>query len=89
MHFITSSISNSANNNSNSNSSVFNSTCPEDEYGNHDWAPAKCTEPAQCYNCNEYRDDKFGQHSFYTHDDGLRDCSYCGILYDVYIASLD
>lgn len=62
--------------------------CPEDKNGNHDWAPAKCTEPAQCYNCNAYRDDKLGQHKFYTDDDGFCDCTYCGIVYDVYIDSL-
>ena len=63
--------------------------CPEDKNGNHDWAPAKCTEPAQCYNCNAYRDDKLGQHKFYTDDDGFCDCTYCGIVYDDYINSKD
>ena len=77
------------NDNSQPNNNVFNTTCPEDEYGYHDWSPAKCTEPAQCYNCDAYRDDKLGEHSFYTDDDGFCDCSYCGILYTVYIASLD
>ena len=72
-----------------SNTNIYNTTCPASQHGNHDWAPAKCTEPAQCYNCDAYRDDKLGEHSFYTDDDGFCDCSYCGILYDVYIASLD
>jgi len=71
------------------NSNVFTSTCPADAYGNHDWSPARCTEPSQCYNCNAYRDDKLGEHSFYTDDDGFCDCSYCGMLYQVYINSLD
>lgn len=92
MHFVSPSINNSVSTNDNlnsTNSNVFNSICPADEYGNHDWAPAKCTEPAQCYNCNAYKDDKLGEHSFYTDDDGFCDCTYCGILYDVYIDSLD
>ena len=90
-YFISPTSNNSANNNDNpnSNSDVFNSTCPANEYGNHNWAPARCTEPAQCYNCDAYRDDKLGEHSFYTDDDGFCDCTYCGILYDVYINSLD
>ncbi len=94
LHFIPSSSNNPTNDNNNSdlgntNSNIYSSTCPEDEHGNHDWAPAKCTEPAQCYNCNTYRDDKLGNHSFYTDDDGFCDCTYCGILYEVYMDSLE
>ena len=73
----------------NDNFNVINSVCPEDEYGNHDWAPARCTEPAQCYNCNAYRDGKLGEHSFHTDDGGLCDCTYCGILYEIYMDSLN
>lgn len=61
--------------------------CPEDEYGNHDWSSAKCTAPAQCYNCNVYKDNKLGHHHFYTDKNGICDCSYCGMLYDDYIDS--
>ena len=81
-------------NNSNSSpnttlSDNYSNTCPADEYGYHDWSPARCTYPAHCYECGAYKDDILGEHSFYTDDDGLCDCSYCGILYEVYIASLN
>lgn len=84
--------SNSSTNNASTDNTFTTTTddkCPASQYGNHDWARAKCTEPAQCNYCDAYRDDKLGQHSFYTDSDGLCDCSYCGILYDVYIASLE
>lgn len=91
MHLISPTINDSANNNDNPNSSsnVFNSTCPADEYGNHNWSTANCTEPAQCYKCDAYRDDKLGEHSFDTNDDGLCSCWYCEMLYDVYIKSIE
>ena len=91
MYFISPSINNSTNNNdsSNSSSNIFNSTCPADEYGYHDWSTANCTKPSYCYECGAYRDDKLGQHHFHTDNDGLCSCWYCGILYEVYMDSLD
>lgn len=68
---------------------AFNSTCPASEYGYHDWSPARCTQPSQCYECGAYRDDKLGEHDFDTDNDGLCSCWYCGLLYEVYINSLD
>lgn len=76
-------------NNNSENSNNWNSTCPADEYGYHDWSTAKCTEPAHCYECGAYRDDKLGEHMFETDDDGLRSCWHCGMLYEVYIDSLN
>ena len=81
--------SNNDNSNSNSNSDVVSSNCPADEYGNHDWSTPTCVNPAQCYKCDAYKDDKLGQHSFWTDSDGFNECVYCGILYEVYTDSLE
>ena len=86
---INSTTSNNDNSNSNSNSNVVSSTCPADEYGNHDWSIPTCTNPAQCYKCDTYKDNTIGQHSFWTDSDGFNECMHCGILYEVYIDSLD
>lgn len=64
-----------------------NDTCPAAEYGHHDWASANCTEPAQCYNCGAYRDDRLGNHSWWENSDGFEECYYCDMLYDDYIDS--
>ena len=74
---------------SNSLTSAANAPCPAHEYGNHDWRRATCNEPAQCYNCDAYKDDVLGQHQFHTNNDGLCDCDYCGMLYDVYMNSIE
>lgn len=57
----------------------------DDKLGNHSWADATCTEPAECYVCGEYKDDKLGSHNWYESSDGVRECLYCGILYNDYI----
>lgn len=74
---------------SNSSNSYNSTTCPENEHGNHDWNSPTCSYPARCFNCGEYKDNTLGHHSFYTDDNGICDCSYCGILYEVYMDSLD
>ena len=91
MYFNPPSINSTTSNddNSNSNSNVVSSTCPADEYGNHDWSIPTCIKPAQCYKCDAYKDNTLGQHSFWTDSDGFNECMHCGILYEVYIDSLD
>ena len=80
--------SNNDESNSNSNSNVVSSTCPADEYGHHEWSVAHCTSPAYCYECGAYKDDTLGEQNFWTSND-ITECIYCGILYEVYIDSLD
>ena len=55
--------------------------CPEDKNGIHDWDVATCVEPAKCYNCGVYKDDKLGNRHIW--EEGK--CLDCGILYDDYI----
>ncbi len=60
-------------------------TCPEDEYGHHDWSPATCVRPACCYNCNAYKDNNLGYHKFELDDEtGIISCWYCYMLKEEY-----
>lgn len=68
--------------NGTTNSNTFNSTCPASQYGNHDWSSPTCIEPAQCYHCDAYRDDKLGNHSFSEWNDDC--CLYCDLSKDEY-----
>lgn len=65
--------------------SAIDTTCPEQEYGNHDWRAATCVEPAKCYNCGAYKDDKLGNHSWWENLYDIKECQYCSMLYDDYI----
>ena len=81
MYFISPLSSNSVNNN--------NTPCPANEYGNHDWSIPNCVEPAHCYDCGAYKDDKLGEHNFWVTSDDIKKCMHCGILYEVYMDSLN
>ncbi len=76
-------------NTNSSTSKVVNATaddeCPEQEYGNHDWSAATCVEPAKCYNCGVYKDDKLGNHSWWENLYDIKECQYCSMLYEDYI----
>ena len=61
--------------------SVHDSKCPENEYKNHDWLSPTCIEPAKCFWCGVYKDEKLSEHhNWYTYDNGLTKCQDCNIL---------
>lgn len=43
---------------------LYSSVCPDQEYGNHDWAAANCIEPSHCYECGIYLDENLGNHQW-------------------------
>lgn len=62
-----------------------NSVCPEDEYGHHYWDKATCIEPAQCFNCGAYRDNKLGNHRWENYEDSDEMfCLVCDMLKSEY-----
>lgn len=58
--------------------------CPANEYGNHDWNAASCIEPAQCRDCNIYRDNKLATHHDWHEYDSGRKCDDCNLSYTDY-----
>ena len=91
-YFIPSPNSNSINNGDSANddsipSDTIGSDCPANEYGNHNWSRATCQKPSYCYDCYKEKNDKLGNHSWDTDEDGNRYCWDCGIPYDDYISS--
>lgn len=72
-------------NNSNYTTPSSAEVCPASEYGNHNWDNATCIKPAQCYNCDAYKDNQLGNHHWWVNDYDIKECMYCHMLYDEYV----